>query len=197
MASESYLKLLSNLCIEKGIVLIIDEIQSGFGRSGKFFAHQHTVIKADIITMAKGMGNGFPVAGLLINPAIKAKHGMLGTTFGGNHLACAAGISVVKTLKKEKLIENAEKIGKLLVNELKKIPSIKQLKGKGLMLGVDFEFAAKQIRERLLIEHHIFTGSSANPNLLRILPPLSITYEEIKVFPEALKTVLNSLNQQS
>jgi len=197
MASEPYLKLLSNLCIEKGIVLIIDEIQSGFGRSGKFFAHQHTGIKADIITMAKGMGNGFPVAGLLINPAIKAKHGMLGTTFGGNHLACAAGISVVKTLKKEQLIENAEKIGKLLVNELKKIPSIKQIKGKGLMLGVEFEFAAKPIRERLLNEHYIFTGSSANPNLLRILPPLSINYEEIKVFPEALKTVLKSMKQES
>ena len=196
MATNSYLKLISNLCIEKGIVLILDEIQSGFGRSGKFFAHQHSGIKADIVTIAKGMGNGFPMAGLLINPAIEARHGMLGTTFGGNHLACAAGISVVKTIKTEKLIENAEKLEQLLVNELKKIPFIKQIKGKGLMLGIEFEFAAKPVREQLLTKHFIFTGSSANPNLLRILPPLSITFEEIKAFPEALKTVLKSMTEK-
>ncbi len=197
MSSNSYLKLLSELCIEKGIILIIDEIQSGFGRSGKFFAHQHSDIKADIITMAKGMGNGFPMGGLLINPAIEAKFGMLGTTFGGNHLACAAGISVVKTLKSEVLIENAKKVGQQLIKDLKKIPFIKQVKGKGLMLGVEFLHEANPIREELLNKHFIFTGASANKNLLRILPPLSISYEEIKIFPEALNKVLNSIHKSS
>jgi len=196
MPCPSYLKLLSNLCIEKGIVLIIDEVQSGYGRSGKFFAHQHFGIKADIITMAKGMGNGFPVAGLLINPAIKAKHGMLGSTFGGNHLACAAAISVLKTMKSEKLIENAESVGRKLVSALKKIPAIKQIKGKGLMLGIEFEGNAKPIRDELLHQYFIFTASSANKNLIRILPPLSVTYEEMKAFPEALKKILVPVNEK-
>jgi acetylornithine aminotransferase len=193
MPTKSYLKLLSELCIEKGILLILDEIQSGFGRSGKFFAHQHLDIKADIISMAKGMGNGFPIGGVLINPAIQAKHGMLGTTFGGNHLACAAAMSVVTVMQKESLIANAEKMGKFLVKELKKIQSIKQIKGKGLMLGVEFNIPAKPIRDKLLKEHFIFTGASANPNLLRILPPLSITPEEINIFPKALDSVLKSM----
>ncbi len=193
MPTKSYLKLLSELCIEKGILLILDEIQSGFGRSGKFFAHQHFDIKADIITMAKGMGNGFPIGGVLINPAIQAKHGMLGTTFGGNHLACAASMSVVTVMQKESLIANADKIGKHLVKDLKKIPNIKQIKGKGLMLGVELNIPAKPIRDKLLKDHFIFTGASANPNLLRILPPLSITPEEINIFPKALDSVLKSM----
>ncbi len=193
MPTKSYLKLLTALCIEKGILLILDEIQSGFGRSGKFFAHQHFEIKADLITMAKGMGNGFPIGGVLINPAIQAKHGMLGTTFGGNHLACAAAISVVSIMQKENLITNVEKMGKHLVKELKKIPSIKQIKGKGMMLGVEFNVPAKPIRDKLLKDHFILTGASANKNLLRILPPLSISQEEINLFPKALESVLNSM----
>jgi acetylornithine/N-succinyldiaminopimelate aminotransferase len=192
MPSKSYLKELSRLCIEKNIVLILDEIQSGYGRSGKFFSHQHHDIKADIITMAKGMGNGFPIAGLLINPAIEAKFGMLGTTFGGNHLACAAGISVLDQIVSERLIENAKNVGELLVEDLKSIAEIKKMKGMGLMLGVEFDSPAKPVRNRLLKKYSIFTGASANPNLLRILPPLSIKYEEIKVFPEALKQLFKN-----
>ena len=193
--SRPYMKELSKLCIEKGIVLILDEIQSGYGRSGKFFAHQHYGIKADIITMAKGMGNGFPMAGLFINPAIEARHGMLGTTFGGNHLACAAGISVVEQIESEALIKNAKMIGERLINDFKSIPEIKKIKGLGLMLGIEFDFPAKPIRDQLLNEYGIFTGASANPNLLRILPPLSIKYEEIEVFPEALKQLLQNFKE--
>lgn len=194
MASDAYLKLLSELCTEKEIVLIIDEIQSGYGRSGEFFAHQYSEIKADIITMAKGMGNGFPMGGLLIKPAIEAKHGMLGTTFGGNHLACTAGISVIESIKSENLVQNANEVGKMLIDELQEIPQIRKIKGKGLMLGVEFYFPAKIVRERLLNDHAIFTGSSANPNMLRILPPLCISFDEVKEFPKALKSVLKTFN---
>lgn len=192
-ANPEYLQLLSDLCIEKGILLIIDEIQSGFGRSGKFFAHQHSGVKADIVTMAKGMGNGFPIAGLLINPAIQAKYGMIGTTFGGNHLACAAGIAVVSILQKEQLIENSFKLGQFLSVELAKIPQVKLVKGNGLMLGVEFDFVAKAVRDSLLKNHFVFTGASANPKLLRILPPLSIAMSEVKKFIQALKSVLNTI----
>jgi acetylornithine aminotransferase len=191
MPSDDYLQLLSKLCKEKNIVLIADEIQSGYGRSGHFFAHQSAGIKADIISIAKGMGNGFPIGGLLINPQIESKHGMLGTTFGGNHLACAAAISVLDTLRKEDLIQHAKKIGQQLSDELSKLPKIKKVKGKGLMLGIEFDFPAKSVREELLFDYGIFTGSSSNANLLRILPPLTIQFDDLKPFLFAMNEILN------
>ncbi|MCO6501010.1 MAG: aminotransferase class III-fold pyridoxal phosphate-dependent enzyme [Vicingus serpentipes] len=188
--TESYLQFLATKCKKSGVVLILDEIQSGYGRSGKFFAHQYANIQADIVSMAKGMGNGFPIGGVLISPEIKASYGLLGTTFGGNHLACAAGIAVLDVLKEEKLMENATEVSNYLVEQLQAINQIKRLKGKGLMLGVEFDYPVKDIRTVLLNKYHIFTGASANPNLLRILPPLTITKEQIKAFSEALKEIL-------
>ncbi len=185
--TDDYLRFLSVSCKIYGAVLILDEIQSGYGRTGQFFAHQHAGIQADIVTIAKGMGNGFPVGGVLIHPEIQATPGMLGTTFGGNHLACVAAISVLEMMKKEDLIENVQKVSQYLIKELKTIPSITKIKGKGLMLGVEFDFPIKELRAKLLHENHIFTGASANPKLLRILPPLGITIEQIKPFVEVLK----------
>jgi len=188
--TESYLQFLATECKKNGVVLILDEIQSGYGRSGRFFAHQYANIQADIISMAKGMGNGFPIGGVLISPEIKASYGLLGTTFGGNHLACAAGIAVLDVLKEEKLMENATEVSNYLIEQLQGIDQIKQIKGKGLMLGVEFDYPVKDVRNTLLNEYHIFTGASANPNLLRILPPLTITKGQIKAFSEALKETL-------
>ena len=195
--SVSFLKQISKICRQKGILLILDEIQSGYGRTGKFFAHQYAGIKPDIITMAKGMGNGFPMGGLLIQPEIKSWHGMLGTTFGGNPLACAAGLAVLEVMEKENLMKNVQDIFGFLVKELKDITEIKEIKGRGLMLGVELDFPVREIREKLLFEHQILTGSSANPNLLRILPPLNITREQISIFPVALRKVLNGINNSN
>ncbi|MDH5475269.1 MAG: aminotransferase class III-fold pyridoxal phosphate-dependent enzyme [Cyclobacteriaceae bacterium] len=189
--TEHYLSYLSKKCKEHGALLILDEIQSGYGRTGKFFAYQYADINPDIITTAKGMGNGFPLGGVLIHSSIKAAYGMLGTTFGGNHLACAAGISVLDTLKDEKLMENVLQVSEYLVHELSFIPKVKSIKGKGLMLGITFDFPIKEIRAQLLHEHHIFTGASSNPNLLRILPPLCITKEQFDPFLLALKEILS------
>ncbi len=188
--SVSFLQLLSQQTKKHGILLILDEIQSGYGRSGKFFAHQYAGIQADLITMAKGMGNGFPIGGVLISPAIKAEYGMLGTTFGGNPLACAAGIAVLDVMKKESLIAQVNDVGDYLTEGLKQIPKIKNIKGKGLMLGVEFDFPIKKIREDLVYKHHVFTGSSSNINLLRILPPLVITRADADIFLKALRKVL-------
>lgn len=188
--SSSFLEATSKLCKQFDALLILDEIQSGYGRSGKFFAHQHSNIEADIISMAKGMGNGFPIGGILIHTSIEAKSGMLGTTFGGNHLACAAGIAVLDTLKNEQLTANATKIGNFLISELQSLSGIRQIKGKGLMLGVELNEAVAPLRTKLLKEYKIFTGASSNPNLLRILPPLGITATEIQPFIDALKTEL-------
>ncbi len=193
--SISFLKQISKICRQKGILLILDEIQSGYGRTGKFFAHQFAGIKPDIITMAKGMGNGFPMGGLLIQPEIKSWHGMLGTTFGGNPLACAAGLAVLEVMKQDNLLENVSEINRYLIDELKEIPEVKQIKGKGLMLGVAFDFPIREMRKELLYQHQILTGSSSNPNLLRILPPLSITRKQILEFPIALKNVLSGLTR--
>jgi acetylornithine aminotransferase len=187
--SEDFLNFLALTCKKHKAILILDEIQSGYQRTGHFFAHQAANIKADIVTMAKGMGNGFPIGGLLIHPEIKASNGLLGTTFGGNHLACAAGIAVLDTLKEENLSKNVKEVSDFLIDELKTIPSIKNIKGSGLMLGLEFNFPIKELRLKLLKEHHIFTGASANPNLLRILPPLCITIDEIKPFVKVLKTI--------
>jgi len=188
--SEEFFNFLAQSCKEQEALLILDEIQSGYGRTGHFFAHQYANVQADIITMAKGMGNGFPVGGVLIDSKIEASSGLLGTTFGGNHLACAAGIAVLNTLKKESLSENVMQVSNTLISELKTISCIKNIKGKGLMLGVEFDFPIKELRLKLLNDHQIFTGASANPNLLRILPPLNITTEEIMPFAQALKNLL-------
>lgn len=181
-----FLQQLTTLCNQHGPILILDEIQSGYGRSGLFFAHQRAGIQPDLITMAKGMGNGFPVGGVLIAPKFEAKKGMLGTTFGGNHLACAAAIAVLDVLKEESLVDNAKRMGEYLLQELSNINSITAIRGQGLMLGVEFlpEFAT--IRNRLLFESHIFTGGAKN-NVMRLLPPLSISKEEIDSFITALK----------
>ncbi len=190
--SAEFLKFLSKVSREKGIMLILDEIQSGYGRTGKFFAHQYAGIKPDIITIAKGMGNGFPMGGLLIHPGIKSWPGMLGTTFGGNPLACTAGLAVLQVMKQENLLQNVLEVNEFLIPALQEIPGIKQIKGKGLMLGIEFNFPVKEMRKELLFKHHILTGSSANINLLRILPPLSIQREQISIFPVALKKVLKA-----
>jgi acetylornithine/N-succinyldiaminopimelate aminotransferase len=185
-----FLKQLRELCIEHGAVLILDEIQSGYGRSGYFFAHQQAGIKPDIITVAKGMGNGFPVAGVLISPAFEAKHGLLGTTFGGNYLACAAAIAVLDVIKEENLVDNAGSIGNYLMEQLKTFTAIKEIRGMGLMIGVEMHEPIAALRNKLLKEHKIFTGTSSNKNTLRILPPLCITKTEADYFLEAFDSVL-------
>jgi acetylornithine aminotransferase len=190
--SPDFLNKAIALCEEYSALLIMDEVQSGFGRSGDFFAHQHITSKADIICMAKGMGNGFPVAGILISPKIKAKKGMLGTTFGGNHLACAACIAVLDIIEKESLLDNAKSLGEYIRCSLSDQKEIKQFKGRGLMLGVEFGFPMKAIQKELL-ENGIFTGGSSNPNLLRILPPLNITKNEADQFIDALKHALKKI----
>ena len=181
-----FLQQLASLCDQNDVILILDEIQSGYGRSGQFFAHQAAGIQPDLITMAKGMGNGFPIGGVLISPRFEAKKGMLGTTFGGNHLACAAAIAVLDVLKEESLVKNVEEVGSYLQQELSKTDGITEIRGRGLMLGVEFlpEFAS--IRNRLLFESHIFTGGAKN-NVMRLLPPLSISKEEIDTFITELK----------
>lgn len=189
--SVEYLTFLSEECCKNEALLIIDEIQSGFGRSGKFFAHQYANINPDIITMAKGMGNGFPVGGLLIHPKIKPTLGMLGTTFGGNYLACKASTAVLNILKEENIIENVKRINCYINSELDQLPKLKKIKGKGLMLGLEFDFLIKDLRIQLLNDYKIITGSSVNPNILRILPPLNITEYEIKSFISALKEILS------
>ena len=179
-----------NLCDQYGSVLIADEIQAGYGRSGKFFAHQHAGVKADLITMAKGMGNGFPIGGVLISPKFEAKYGMLGTTFGGNHLSCAAGIAVLEVMKEEKLIEKAAEMGSYLIEHLNQIPEVKEVRGRGLILGMELGVPAKEVRLRLLKDHKIFTGSSANPMTLRLLPPLNMNKAQADEFLQALRQVL-------
>ena len=181
-----FVKFLRETCDKYDICLIADEVQSGFGRTGDFFAFQKHDIKPDIIPMAKGMGNGFPVGGVLINKKIKAKFGMLGTTFGGNHLACSAVLSVLNTLMEENLLKNSKNLGEYFKNKLSKIKSIKKIKGRGLMLGLEFDFDAKELRKNLIFKHSIFTGGSANKKLLRILPPLNITEHHIDMLYNAL-----------
>lgn len=187
---EEYLKSLRQICDATGTVLILDEIQSGYGRTGKFFAHQHCAVEADIVTVAKGIGNGFPLSGVIISPKIEAVYGMLGTTFGGNHLACAAAIAVLDVMKEEKLVENAAEIGNYLMERLKGHKSIKELRGKGLMIGIELNDGFSTIRNRLLFEKHIFTGG-AGANVIRLLPPLCITREIADRFIEALTELEN------
>ena len=184
-----FLQKLSKLCEETGTVLILDEVQSGYGRSGKFFAHQYAGIRPDIITIAKGMGNGFPVSGMLISPKFEAIHEQLGTTFGGNHLACAAAIAVADVIKEENLVENAAKVGTFLMGELKKFPQIKDVRGHGLMIGIEFENPIKPMRDKLLFEEKVFTGATGT-HIFRLLPPLCVTIEEAKEFLRRFKKVL-------
>lgn len=186
---DDFLKELRSVCTETGTVLILDEIQSGYGRSGKFFAHQYAGIRPDIITMAKGIGNGFPLGGMLINPDIKPAYGMLGTTFGGNHLACAAGIAVLEIFESENLVENAREVGEYLIVQLKQFPQIKEVRGRGLMIGIEFEEPVKELRRKLLFEQKVFTGASGT-NVLRLLPPLVLTRDDADEFIKRFKTVL-------
>lgn len=170
---------------------IADEVQSGYGRTGQFFAFQkYPSIVPDVISIAKGMGNGFPIGGILSHPNIKAKYGMLGTTFGGNHLACAAGLAVLEVIEKENLMQNATEIGAYFAEKAKEIPQVKKIKGRGLMLGLEFDFDTAELRKKLIYDKKIFTGSASNKNLIRILPPLTIQKKNIDEFFEALKQLL-------
>lgn len=191
-ATTDFFQLIQKKCNKYDALFILDEIQSGYGRSGKFFAFQHHDIHPDIITTAKGMGNGFPIAGVLISDKIKASYGMLGTTFGGNHLACAAGIAVLDAIQEENLMQNVIEVYSHFLEEIKSISQVKKIKGKGLMLGIEFDFEIGELRKKLILEKQIFTGGSSNKKLLRILPPLNISKEELSQFIIALKDVLNS-----
>ncbi|MBQ7253924.1 MAG: aspartate aminotransferase family protein [Bacteroidales bacterium] len=181
--SAEFLNAARKACDANGSLLIMDEVQSGYGRTGRFYAHQHHGIKADIISMAKGMGNGFPIGAIIINPAIEATYGMLGTTFGGNHLACAAAIAVLDIINGEHLIENAAVQGEYLMNRLAGNPAVKQLRGRGLMVGIEVKDGFEGLRDRLLFEKHVFTGG-AGANVIRLLPPLCISKAEIDQFIE-------------
>lgn len=187
--TTAFLQALRESCTQYGTILILDEIQSGYGRTGKFFAHQHSGIRPDIITVAKGFGNGFPMAGVLISPMFKAVYGQLGTTFGGNHLACSAALAVLDVFEQEHLVENAASVGAFLLEELKKIKGIKEVRGKGLMIGLEFEEPIKELRLRLLHEQHVFTGASGT-NVLRLLPPLCLSMDEAQEFINRLNKVL-------
>ena len=187
--TPQFMQDLRAVCDKYGTVLILDEIQSGYGRSGKFFAHQYSGIKPDIITMAKGIANGFPVGGILIAPKFEAVKGMLGTTFGGNYLGMAAAIAVADIFEEEHLVENAAKVGKYLLDNMPTSPRIKEVRGQGLMIGIEFNEPMTEIRKKLLYEKHIFTGV-AGQNMIRLLPPLCLTIEECDVFIAAFKEVL-------
>lgn len=193
LATSEFMQGLRKACSENGTVLICDEIQCGYGRSGKFFAHQHTGVRPDIITCAKGIGNGFPMGAVLISPQFKAVFGQLGTTFGGNHLACAAALAVLDVIEEEHLVENAASVGSYLLSQLKTLaaetPSIVDVRGEGLMIGIEFSDSIKTLRTRLVKEQHVFTGA-ASTNILRLLPPLSLTKAETDDFLSRLKQVL-------
>ncbi|MCF6222851.1 MAG: aminotransferase class III-fold pyridoxal phosphate-dependent enzyme [Flavobacteriaceae bacterium] len=188
--TTDFFKDLEKICKENKVFLILDEIQSGYCRSGKFFAFQHHNIQPDIITIAKGMANGFPMGGVLISKNIEAKYGMLGTTFGGNHLACAAALAVLEVIENEELIENVKEVSSCFINRIEEIPQVKKVKGKGLMLGLEFDYEVAEIRKKLIFEKHIFTGGASNKKLLRILPPLCVTKGQIDEFVNALKEIL-------
>ncbi len=190
LPSDEFMRVLRTLCTKYGAVLILDEIQSGYGRSGKFFAHQYADIRPDIITVAKGIANGFPMGGVLISPMFKPSYGMLGTTFGGNHLACAGAIAVLDIMEKEHLVENAKKVGDYLIRELLGFPEIKEVRGRGLMIGIEFENSIKEIRNRLLFQEKIFTGV-AGTNTIRLLPPLCLSMEEASIFLDKFKETIS------
>jgi len=190
---EGFLVALKRLTEKYGALLILDEIQSGYGRSGRFFAFQYTDVQPDLITMAKGMGNGFPIGGILIKPEIKPWFGMLGTTFGGNHLACAAGIAVLDVIQDENLVENSEKVGSYLMEKLAEISSGYEIRGKGLMIGIECGFPIKELRQKLLFDYGIFTGVSGL-NIVRLLPPLNLTIHEADKFLQAFEEVYTDVS---
>jgi acetylornithine aminotransferase len=186
-----FLKSLREVCSATGTILILDEIQSGYGRSGKFFAHQHAGIRPDMITTAKGMGNGFPIGGVLISPLFKPVYGMLGTTFGGNHLACSAAIAVLDVMKGEKLVENAATVGSYLIKKLNAFPQIKEIRGMGLMIGIEMNEPVMQLRNSLLFEQKVFTGASGT-HVIRLLPPLNLSKQDADLFLSRFNNALNS-----
>lgn len=181
MATDDFMRQLREVTEQTGTVLIADEIQCGYGRSGKFFAHQWAGIRPDIITVAKGIANGYPFSGVLISPKFEPVYGMLGTTFGGNHLGCAAACAVLDIMEDEKLVDNAREIGEYLISRLKEIPGIKEVRGRGLMIGIEFDQSAKELRRRLIFDEHVFTGA-AGTNIIRLLPPLCLSRAEADEF---------------
>ena len=184
-----FLQELRTLCDATGTVLILDEIQSGYGRSGRFFAHQHAGIRPDLITVAKGIANGFPMGGVLISPKFKPVYGQLGTTFGGNHLGCAAALAVLDVMEDEHLVENAARVGAHLLEELRALPGIKEVRGQGLMIGIEFSAPVQELRRRLIFEQHVFTGASGT-NVIRLLPPLCLSMDEADEFIRRFKQCL-------
>ena len=193
VAGENFLQLIRSLCNAYGAVYIADSVQCGYGRSGKFFSHDFAGVNADIYTMAKGMGNGFPVGGMLIAPHIQPKHGMLGTTFGGNHLACAAALAVLEVIEQDSLMKMAEENGTYLINSLKGIEGIQNVRGRGLMIGFDVTEELQDLRKILLNKQHIFTGE-AKPNVIRLLPAMNISREQIETFLNTLKETIAEIN---
>jgi acetylornithine aminotransferase len=193
VATDGFLRLVRQLCDQYNAVFIADEVQCGYGRTGKFFATDHAGVNADIYTMAKGMGNGFPIGGILVGPKFQPKHGMLGTTFGGNHLACAAALAVLEVIEKDNLVKTAKESGKYLMNELCAVQGLQNVRGKGLMIGLDLPDNLKELRKNLLQQHHVFTGE-AKPNTVRLLPALSIGRTEMDEFLAALRGEVSRLN---
>lgn len=187
--SREFFQALRQVCTETKTALILDEIQSGYGRSGKFFAHQYSGIRPDIITVAKGIGNGFPMAADLISPIFTPVFGQLGTTFGGNHLACTAALAVLDVMEEEHLVDNAASVGEYILGELKKLPQIKDVRGCGLMIGIEFDYPVKELRNRLIYGEHVFTGASGT-NVIRLLPPLCLSMEEADEFLHRFKKLL-------
>ncbi|MBV9986218.1 MAG: aspartate aminotransferase family protein [Chitinophagaceae bacterium] len=196
LAKDSFLQLIRQLCDESGAVYIADSVQCGYGRSGEFFSHDHAGVNADIYTMAKGMGNGFPVAGILIAPHIQPKHGMLGTTFGGNQLACAAALSVLEVIADEQLIANAKEMGQYLLDSLRNMDDLQSVRGRGLMIGFDVPAELKDLKKKLLFDYKIFTGE-AKPNVIRLLPSLAITREHADEFLNALQEAIHELKTKN
>jgi acetylornithine/N-succinyldiaminopimelate aminotransferase len=188
-ASAAFLQAIRKVCTEYDAVYIADSVQCGYGRSGKFFSHDYAGVNADIYTMAKGMGNGFPIGGIIVAPHIAPAHGMLGTTFGGNHLACAAAIAVLEIMEEEKLLQHAAEMGTYIMNGLKEITELKNVRGKGLMIGFDVPEENKELRKKLLSKHHFFTGE-AKPNVIRLLPALNIQKKEADLLLDAIKAEL-------
>ena len=190
VAPESFLQKIRSLCDQHNAVFIADSVQCGYGRTGKFFSQDFAGVNADIYSMAKGMGNGFPVGGIIISPKIQPAYGMLGTTFGGNHLACAAGLAVLEVIEQDNLLQNAATIGEYLIKELKKLEQVKEVRGRGLMIGIELPEELSNARKDLLFKHHIFTGE-AKPNVVRLLPALNLTKAHADRFLEAFVNVLN------
>lgn len=191
VATDEFLQTIRKCCDQYNAIFIADSVQCGYGRTGKFYSQDHSGVAADIYSMAKGMGNGFPVAGISIAPKLQPKHFMLGTTFGGNHLACAAALAVLEVIEEEKLLENAAATGAYLIEELKRIPGINEVRGRGLMIGIDLPAERSQVKKNLLFRHNIFTGE-AKPNVIRLLPALNLGKAEADVFLDALQKELKA-----